>query len=90
MTDDQRAKHVTVDGLEGEYARVELPDGTTEDWLLRDLPDGVREGDVLTVRAGDEGFELELDHEQTKQRRAHAQTQLDALNSAAPSGEIDL
>ncbi|WP_241899790.1 hypothetical protein [Deinococcus sp. UR1] len=29
---------VMVDGLEGRLARVELPDGTTEDWPLASLP----------------------------------------------------
>ncbi|GHG39296.1 hypothetical protein [Deinococcus indicus] len=34
---DDRMSHpsfVTVDGLKGRLARVELPDGTTEDWPL--------------------------------------------------------
>ena len=44
------AKTVIVDGVEGEYARVELPDGTTEDWHLDGLPEGVQEGDIVRVR----------------------------------------
>ena len=83
-------KPVTIDGIEGEYARVELPDGTTEDWRLDGLPEGVSEGDVVQVRATDGHFEMHIDHEETQVRRAQAQQELTALNSAAPAGEIDL
>lgn len=82
--------HVTVDGIEGQYARVELPDGTTEDWSLAALPRDVQEGDVIriNVRVGD--LELEVDHAETHRRRNHAQTELLALNAHAPTGDIDL
>ena len=51
--EDPGVSHVTVDGIEGKLARVELPDGTTEDWRLSSLPKGVKEGDVVrTRRAG--------------------------------------
>lgn len=81
-------EHVTVDGIEGKYARVELPDGTTVDWLLSTLPDGVEEGDVLAVK--DDGDTIEIDHAKTKERREQAQSKLEALNQTAPSGEITL
>ncbi|AZI45226.1 DUF3006 domain-containing protein (plasmid) [Deinococcus psychrotolerans] len=75
-----------VDGLEGDLARVELPGGGTQDILLSHLPHGLKEGDaVLVTEAG-----AVIDHAETQRRREGAQTQLDALNAQAPSGEIDL
>lgn len=93
MTDKPEAsslppEHVIVDGIEGKYARVELPDGTTADWLLSTLPEGVKEGDVLALK--DDGDTIEIDHAETKRRREQAQTKLEALNKAAPTGEITL
>ena len=88
--DFSNAKAVTIDGIEGEYARVELPDGTTEDWRLEGLPEGVQEGDIVQVRAAEGVFEMRIDHEKTGLRRAQAQQRLDHLNSAASAGEIDL
>lgn len=82
--------HITVDGIEGSVARVELPDGTTADWDLASLPRGVREGDVVRLHAQDGDLEIDIDHQETARRRAAAQAQLDALNSSAPTGEIDL
>ena len=79
-----------VDAIEGRYARVEREDGETEDWSLASLPRGVREGDVLRVQVEDGDLTVEIDHEVTRERRQGAQTQLDALNRAAPAGEIDL
>ena len=81
---------VTVDGLEGRLARVELPDGTTEDWPLASLPPGVKEGDVirLTVNGGD--LEAEIDHAQTRDRLTAAQAGPDALNAGAPTGDVEL
>ncbi|AZI44374.1 DUF3006 domain-containing protein [Deinococcus psychrotolerans] len=75
-----------IDGLEGDLARVELPNGGTQDIVLSQLPAGLKEGDVLLVtEAG-----AVIDHTETQRRREGAQTQLDALNAQAPSGEIDL
>ena len=88
--DFSNAKAVTIDGIEGEYARVELPDGTTEDWHLDGLPEGVQEGDIVRVRAAEGTLEMQIDHEETELRRAQAQQRLDAFNAAAPTGEIDL
>lgn len=79
-----------VDGLEDRHARVEVEDGHTVDLSLASLPRGVREGDVLRVHVEGGDFTLEIDHAETVRRRAGAQQQLDALNSVAPTGEIDL
>lgn len=92
MTDDTQALGgtVVVDGIEGKWARVELPDGTTEDWSLASLPKGVKEGDVLRIEVTEGDFELEIDHAETQRRRQGAQARLDTLNQAAPDGEITL
>jgi hypothetical protein len=79
-----------IDGLEGHLARVELEDGETVDLSLSSLPPGAREGDVIRVFEDGGDFTLEIDHAETARRRAGAQAQLDALNRAAPAGEIDL
>ncbi|WP_102126781.1 DUF3006 domain-containing protein [Deinococcus planocerae] len=81
---------LTVDAIEGGLARVELEDGSVEDWPLASLPRGVQEGDVLRlhVEAGD--LTVEIDHAATRERRHTAQAQLDALNVVPPAGEIDL
>lgn len=90
--DFTKAKAVTVDSIEGEYARVELPDGTTEDWRLDAMPEGVKEGDVVYVRAAEGQFEMRIDHEETRERRQQAQSKLDTLNaeSSTDTGEINL
>lgn len=79
-----------VDGLEGRYARVEVAVGQTLDMLLARGHEGVKEGDVLRVYEDGGDFTLEIDHAETARRRAGAQAQLDALNRAAPAGEIEL
>lgn len=79
-----------VDGIEGRLVRVELEDGQTVDLPLSSLPRGVREGDVLQMIEEDGDFTLEIDHAETARRRAGAQAGLDALNQAAPDGEINL
>lgn len=81
---------IVVDGIEGSVARVELPDGTTADWDLASLPRGVREGDVVRLHVEDGDLEMEVDHQETARRRGEAQTQLDTLNQAKPTGELDL
>ena len=88
--DFTHARTVTIDGIEGDYARVELPDGTTEDWRLDGLPEGVQEGDIVKVHAAEGTFQMQIDHEETSLRRAQAQHHLDALNAAPTTGEIDL
>ncbi|KQR00064.1 DUF3006 domain-containing protein [Deinococcus sp. Leaf326] len=90
-SDDPAPSLVTVDGIEGRLARVELPDGTTEDWSLASLPTGVREGDVVRLHVEGGDLEMEIDHAETAQRRQGAQAQLNALNRPASVGEeIDL
>ena len=92
MTDDTQALGgtVVVDGIEGQWARIELPDGTTEDWALASLPYCAKEGDVIRLEVTDGDLDLEIDHAETKQRRQGAQARLDTLNQAAPDGEITL
>jgi len=85
-----RSSHVTIDGLEGAFARVELADGTLEDWRLEELPVGVKEGDVLEVRLRGGERHVRVDHGETRRRRASARQALTALNQDAPTGEIDL
>ncbi|WP_052195343.1 DUF3006 domain-containing protein [Deinococcus radiopugnans] len=82
--------HVTIDGIEGQMARVELPDGTTEDWRLASLPKGVREGDVVRIDVQGGDVDLEVDHEETDRRHALGQRTLDGLNTGAPDGDLDL
>lgn len=81
---------IIVDGLEGRLARVELPDGTTEDWPLASLPRGVQEGSVVRVKVTEGDLEVEVDYGATQARREQAQRTLIALNAAGPSGEIEL
>lgn len=82
--------HITVDGIEGGLARVELDDGTVEDWRLASLPRGVKEGDVIKIDVQGGDVELEIDHAETYRRRNRAQSDLLALNAAAPVGDLDL
>ena len=56
--DFTNAKTVTVDDIADEYARVRLPDGATENWSLAGLPQGVKKGDLLHVRAAAGKFEM--------------------------------
>lgn len=81
---------VTIDGLEGDKARVELPDGSTADWDIASLPAGVKEGDVVQIKGAGQQQTLEIDHQETAQRKDQAQSDLDALNQKTPNGEIDL
>lgn len=81
---------VIVDAIEGDKVRVELEPGLTADWDKGSLPEGVREGDVIRIEGRGEEQHLEIDHNQTKQRRDEAQAQLDALNQRPARGEIDL
>lgn len=81
QSDDPAPLQIVVETIEGRRVRVELPGGTTIDWPLDSLPDGVREGDVLT---------LQIDHAATHKRRERAQAQLDALNAGGPTDGIDV
>ncbi|WP_278911688.1 DUF3006 domain-containing protein [Deinococcus wulumuqiensis] len=71
-------------------SRIELPDGTTADWLLSTLPKGVKEGDMLLISGEGGDFDLEIDHAETQRRRQQGQTKLEALNQTAPDGEMTL
>lgn len=84
------SSHVTIDGIEGALARVELADGTLEDWRLEELPVGIKEGDVLKVRMKDGERHVHIDHGETRRRKASAQQALTALNHGGPTGEVDL
>ena len=88
--EDLGPTHITVDGIEGRMARVELADGTTEDWRLASLPQGVKEGDVVRIHVEGGDVELEIDHAETQRRGTRAQTDLNALNAQAPAGDLDL
>lgn len=94
-----------VDGLEdsprGRLARVELPSGRTRTVALRELPDGVREGDLLEVRSGVGGLVFRRLEAETRAARQEAQARLEQLNagegrpgqhtlSINSDGEIDL
>lgn len=81
---------VIIDGIEGQWARVELPDGTTADWSLASLPADVHEGDVVSLQVEGGDLEIAVDHEATQQRKQQAQQRLDALNAHSPQGEINL
>lgn len=91
MSEEQRPTALwVVDALEGRLARVELEDGQVVDLPLTSLPLGVREGDVLRFEEAGGDFTLEIDHAETARRHTEAQAQLNALNRAAPDGEIEL
>ncbi|WP_339097021.1 DUF3006 family protein [Deinococcus sp. VB142] len=76
----------TVDGLEdsprGPLARVELPSGRTRTVPLRELPEGVREGDLIEVRRGVGGIVFRRLEAETREARARAQARLDEVNRA--------
>lgn len=79
-----------VDGLEGRVARVELEDGSVQDWPLASLPRGVREGDVLRLHVEDGDLSLKIDREAAREHRHCALAALDALNADDAGGEITL
>ena len=74
-----------VDGLEdsprGRLARVELPSGRTRTVPLRELPGGVREGDLLEVRSGVGGLVFRRLDAETQAARREAQSRLEQLNA---------
>ena len=45
-------RQLIVDRLEGEYAVCEQKEGGMLSLLLSQLPDGIRDGDVLTEQGG--------------------------------------
>lgn len=80
----------TVDGLEGQHARVELANGTVEVWPRSELPHDVQEGDVLHVRVRDGERHVRIDRTETRRRHQQAQAELSELNAGSPKGELDL
>ena len=57
---DQKGKslgQLIVDRLEGKYAVCERTDGKMLSLLLSQLPDGIRDGDILTERNG--GYQID-------------------------------
>ncbi|MFC4638811.1 DUF3006 domain-containing protein [Deinococcus hohokamensis] len=87
-----RGERWTVDGVEdapgGPVARLEREDGRTFTLPLRALPAGVREGDLLAVEDGPDGATTRILHQETRERRAAAQTHLDTLNAAGAPARL--
>lgn len=79
---------VTADAIEGDKARLEVALGQTKDIARSELPEGVKEGDVLREVDG----KLEVNKAETESRRFQAKQQLEAVNREADSSprEIDL
>lgn len=61
---------VIIDRFEGEYAIVELPDRSTVDMPKRLVPEGAKEGDVLSI---------EIDKDETVKRREQIKKLMDEL-----------
>jgi len=68
---------VVIDRFEGEYAVVELPDGSVADMPSR-LIEGGKEGDVVRI---------EIDGEETKARRKQIGELIGKLFETDPWGE---
>ena len=84
------AQRMVIDGFEGDLARVEW-EGHVLDVPRAWLPNEAREGDHLQVEADGEGsVRLSVDVRATRDARERHQAALDALNSRAPQGDIDL
>ena len=61
---------LTVDRFEGKYAVVELEGGECENIAVSLLPEGVREGDVLSI---------EIDKTETDKRKHKIENLMDKL-----------
>jgi hypothetical protein len=89
---DHPSERWTVDGIEdsphGPLARLEREDGTTFDLPLRNLPAGLREGDLLVLQDGPDGVSARILERETRERRAAMQAHLETLNSA-DDGAVD-
>lgn len=66
---------VTVDRFEGEYAVCEKEDRTMMNILIKDLPAGVKEGDVLLI----EKDSIIFDNIETKKRKENIKNLMDKL-----------
>ncbi|MBB5379289.1 hypothetical protein HNQ07_004804 [Deinococcus metalli] len=87
---EQAPTRVVIDALEGDKARVELPDGTTADWDRASLPTGVREGDVIRIEGEGKDQTFSIEAQETEARRTQTQSDLDALNAGPTTGELKL
>ena len=88
--EEQAPTRVVIDALEGDKARVELPDGTTADWDRASLPSGAREGDVIRIQGVGKDQTFTIDVQETQARLKTAQSDLDTLNADSPTGELKL
>ena len=61
---------VIIDRFEGDYAVVELPDGTMVDMPISLIPEGAREGDVLVIS---------IDIDETAKRKERIKNLMDDL-----------
>lgn len=90
---DLRPGHHVVDALEHrDLARLEGPTGETVVVPRSWLPEGAREGDVLTPLAAHEdttGVRFDIDAAATEARRDALQERRDGLPKA-PSGDLEL
>ena len=65
----------TIDRIEGGVAVCEDADGARKEILITDLPEGAREGDVLTEENG----VITVDEEQTLARRNRIRARFERL-----------
>lgn len=90
----QGVKTYAVDRLEGEMAVVVADDGATFDVERTQLPQRIREGTILHVRAGKDGQpdwrSAEIDKDEEERRRKEAQETLDELKRTDPGGDVTL
>jgi hypothetical protein len=87
-------RHWVIDRIEGEWAVIDRPDGTSFDLPRWMLPDGCREGDVLRVAVGRDGaaatWRIERDEAETARRLEKARRELEELRRRDPGGDIKL
>lgn len=61
---------IIIDRLEDEIAVCELEDGTMVEHSIKDLPMGIREGDILYKNSKDGSFQVE------KEERLHLEEEM--------------
>lgn len=61
---------ITIDRIEGEYAVVELENKTMLDMSILLIPEGAKEGDILSI---------EIDKDETKARKERVKELMDDL-----------
>ncbi len=66
---------VILDRFEGEYAVCEKEDRTMMDVLVKDLPAGVKEGDVLVIEEGS----IIIESSETEKRKENINKLMDKL-----------